>query len=65
MPSSNNYIFQNRKGSEFQNKTGWGISQHSNSNGALPIWTMMATLTWWLCILIKPAFIYRNESTQG
>ena len=38
MPSSNvvNYIFQNKQGSEFQNKNqDWGINQPSNSNGAV------------------------------
>ena len=68
MPSSNvvNYIFQNKKGSEFLNKNqDWGINQHSNSNGALYAdLDNDGDLDLVVNNINQPAFIYRNESQK-
>ncbi|MBZ5858945.1 VCBS repeat-containing protein [Flavihumibacter profundi] len=66
MPSSNvlNYIFQNKKGSEFQNKNqDWGINQASNSNGA--IYADLdndGDLDLVVNNINQQAFVYKNES---
>ncbi|MEP6845614.1 MAG: VCBS repeat-containing protein, partial [Panacibacter sp.] len=68
MPSSNlvNYIFQNKQDSGFQNKNGdWGISQHSNSNGA--VYADLdndGDLDLVVNNINQPAFVYRNESQK-
>lgn len=68
MPSSNvvNYIFQNRQGSGFQNRTeDWGLNQHSNSNGALYAdLDNDGDLDLVVNNINQPAFIYRNESQK-
>lgn len=68
MPSSNvvNYIFQNKKGQEFQNKNSdWGINQASNSNGALYAdLDNDGDLDLVVNNINQPAFIYRNESQK-
>lgn len=68
MPSSNviNYIFQNKKGSEFDNKNNdWGIDQHSNSNGALYAdLDNDGDLDLVVNNINQPAFIYRNEEQK-
>lgn len=69
MPSSNviNYIFQNLKGSGFQNKTkDWGIDQHSNSNGALYAdLDNDGDLDLVVNNINQPAFVFRNESQKS
>jgi len=66
MPSSNvvNYIFQNKDGRDFQNNNQvWGISQSSNSNGA--IYADLdndGDLDLVVNNINQPAFIYRNGS---
>ena len=68
MPSSNvvNYIFQNKDGRDFQNNNQvWGISQPSNSNGA--IYADLdndGDLDLVVNNINQPAFIYRNESQK-
>jgi enediyne biosynthesis protein E4 len=68
MPSSNvvNYIFQNKQGGRFQNKTeDWGLNQHSNSNGALYADVDNdGDLDLVVNNINQPAFIYRNESQK-
>jgi len=68
MPSSNvvNYIFQNKQGGRFQNKTeDWGLNQHSNSNGALYAdLDNDGDLDLVVNNINQPAFIYRNESQK-
>ena len=68
MPSSNvvNYIFQNKKAGEFQNKNQhWGIREHSNSNGALYAdLDNDGDLDLVVNNINQPAFIYRNESQK-
>jgi hypothetical protein len=66
MPSSNvvNYIFQNKKGREFENKIkDWGIDQPSNSNGA--VYADLdndGDLDLVVNNINQPAFIYQNEA---
>jgi len=66
MPSSNvnNYLFRNKKGIRFENKTaGWGVKQPSNSNGA--VYADLdndGDLDLVVNNINQPAFIYRNES---
>jgi enediyne biosynthesis protein E4 len=68
MPSSNvvNYIFQNKQGNGFENKKeDWGITQTSNSNGA--VYADLdndGDLDLVVNNINQPAFIYRNESQQ-
>lgn len=68
MPSSNvvNYIFQNKQGNGFENKNqDWGITQQSNSNGA--IYADLdndGDLDLIVNNINQPAFIYRNESEK-
>lgn len=68
MPSSNvvNYIFQNKQGNGFENKNqDWGITQQSNSNGA--IYADLdndGDLDLVVNNINQPAFIYRNESEK-
>ena len=68
MPSSNvvNYIFKNKQGNSFQkNNEDWGITQQSNSNGA--IYADLdndGDLDLVVNNINQPAFIYRNESGQ-
>ncbi len=68
MPASNvvNYIYQNKQGGRFQNKTvDWGISQPSNSNGA--VYADLdndGDLDLVVNNINQPAFIYKNESQQ-
>ncbi|MEO6328808.1 MAG: VCBS repeat-containing protein [Ginsengibacter sp.] len=68
MPSSNvvNYIFQNKHGQAFQNKNQeWGITQPSNSNGALYAdLDNDGDLDLVVNNINQPAFIYRNESQK-
>ncbi|WP_276500739.1 VCBS repeat-containing protein [Terrimonas pollutisoli] len=68
MPSSNvvNYIFQNKQGDTFQNKSKeWGITQHSNSNGALYAdLDNDGDLDLVVNNINQPAFIYRNEAMK-
>ncbi|MEO6456228.1 MAG: VCBS repeat-containing protein, partial [Ginsengibacter sp.] len=68
MPSSNvvNYLFQNKHGEAFQNKTQeWGINQPSNSNGALYAdLDNDGDLDLVVNNINQPAFIYRNESQK-
>jgi hypothetical protein len=68
MPSSDvvNYIFQNKQGSTFENKTAdWGVNKHSNSNGA--VYTDLdndGDLDLVVNNINQPAFVYRNESQK-
>ncbi len=68
MPSSNvvNYIFQNKAGRNFENKKeDWGITQISNSNGALYAdLDNDGDLDLVVNNIDQPAFVYRNESQQ-
>lgn len=65
MPSSNvvNYIFKNKQGDRFENKTSnWGVSHASNSNGA--IYADLdndGDLDLVVNNINQPAFIYKNE----
>ena len=66
MPSSNviNYIYQNRKGKNFQNKSAdWGVNQHANSNGA--VYADLdndGDLDLVVNNINQPAFVYRNDA---
>ena len=68
MPSSNvvNYIFQNKQGSNFENKQkDWGVSQPSNSNGA--VYADLdndGDLDLVVNNINQAAFVYRNESQK-
>ena len=68
MPSSNvtNYIFQNKQGSSFQNNNQiWGISEASNSNGA--IYADLdndGDLDLVVNNINQPAFVYQNQSQK-
>jgi len=68
MPSSNvtNYIFQNKQGHSFQNNNqSWGITEASNSNGA--IYADLdndGDLDLVVNNINQPAFIYKNESQK-
>jgi len=68
MPSSNvvNYIFQNKKAGDFQNKSqDWGIREPSNSNGALYAdLDNDGDLDLVVNNINQPAFIYRNETQK-
>jgi hypothetical protein len=69
MPSSNvvNYIFQNKKGHGFENKTmPWGIDHPSNSNGA--VYADLdndGDLDLVVNNINQPAFIYQNEAQNS
>lgn len=68
MPSSNvvNYIFRNKQGSIFENKTAdWGLDQHSNSNGS--VYADLdndGDLDLVVNNINQPAFVYENESQK-
>ncbi len=68
MPASNviNYIFQNKQDSGFENKQSeWGITQSSNSNGA--VYADLdndGDLDLVVNNINQPAFIYQNESQK-
>ena len=68
MPASNvvDYIFQNKNGGGFQNKCQeWGITQPSNSNGALYAdLDNDGDLDLVVNNINQPAFIYKNESQK-
>jgi hypothetical protein len=68
MPSSDivNYIFRNKHGASFENKQAdWGITQVSNSNGALYAdLDNDGDLDLVVNNINQPAFVYRNESRQ-
>ncbi len=68
MPASNvvNYIYRNKHGYLFENKqTDWGITQVSNSNGALYAdLDNDGDLDLVVNNIDQPAFVYRNESRQ-
>jgi hypothetical protein len=68
MPSSNvtNYIFENKGSGSFRNQTAtWGLSEVSNSNGA--VYADLdndGDLDLVVNNINQPAFIYRNEARQ-
>ncbi|PPK86536.1 VCBS repeat protein [Neolewinella xylanilytica] len=69
MPASdlNNFIFKNQHREGFENVTGqWGLDRPSNSNGAVAVdLDNDGDLDLVVNNLNQPAFLYRNETTDG